>query len=156
MFTIHAIDPVVVKQLLVADDAGREPWLSTDEEGGSPLRCCLQYAKPGERIALLAYEPLRRWAAETDADPGPYLERGPVFVHAGECPGPIEGEMYPRQAERVFRKYDGQGRILGGRRIERDESHLEVLSELFSDPAVQLVHVRAVEYGCFFYEARRA
>ncbi len=25
----------------------------------------------------------------------------------------------------------------------------------FADPGVELVHVRAVEYGCFLYEVRR-
>ncbi|MGW5196080.1 DUF1203 domain-containing protein, partial [Streptomyces spiralis] len=29
------------------------------------------------------------------------------------------------------------------------------LAEAFDDPAVALVHVRAVEYGCFLYEVRR-
>jgi hypothetical protein len=30
------------------------------------------------------------------------------------------------------------------------------LRKAFDDPAVALVHVRAVEYGCFYYEVRRA
>ncbi|GGU90849.1 hypothetical protein GCM10010275_29750 [Streptomyces litmocidini] len=29
------------------------------------------------------------------------------------------------------------------------------LAEAFADPAVVLVHVRAVEYGCFDFEVRR-
>ncbi|MGW3510169.1 DUF1203 domain-containing protein, partial [Streptomyces sp. NPDC000994] len=31
---------------------------------GAPLRCCLRRSEPGERIALVSYAPLRRWAAE--------------------------------------------------------------------------------------------
>src|SRR5262249_23927093 len=144
MYTTYAIEPTVVKELLTAEDAGQAPWLSIDEEGGAPLRCCLRFAEPGDEIALVAYEPLRRWAGAPGADPGTYLGRGPVCVHAGTCPGVSDTEApYPHAAERVFRKYDAQGRILGGRRIERDEVHADVFAEMFADPAVELVHVRA-------------
>ncbi|MEV4411553.1 DUF1203 domain-containing protein [Catellatospora sp. NPDC049609] len=155
MYSIHAIDPSVVAQLLSADDAGNPPELSVDVEGGAPLRCCLRRAAPGDRIALVAYEPLRRWAAAAGAEPGPYLERGPVFLHADGCTGPEVAPSYLGTAHRVFRCYDRDGRILGGRRIEPGEVHRAVFDELFADPAVALVHVRAVEYGCFLYESRR-
>src|SRR5438034_3700698 len=36
------------------DDAGRQPWRVTDDEGGSPLRCCLRYSRPGEDLLLLS------------------------------------------------------------------------------------------------------
>jgi hypothetical protein len=155
-YTIHAIDPIVVKQLLTSDDAGHQPWLSVDRDGGAPLRCCLRFAAPGDAIALVAYEPLRRWAEETGVDPGPYNERGPVFVHASGCPGPAGGVVYPRPAHRVMRAYGTDGRILGGRLVQPDAVHADVLTEMFADDDVALVHVRAVEFGCFFYEARRA
>jgi hypothetical protein len=154
-YVIEAIDPVVVKQLLISDDAGREPRVSVDDEGGSPLRCCLRFAEPGERIALASYRPLRRWAIETGADPGPYDEMGPVFVHADGCTGPTEGVVYPRAAHRVFRAYHADGHILGGRLVERNHVPADVLEEMFADPDVALIHVRAVEFGCFQYQARR-
>jgi len=128
----------------------------TDEEGGSPLRCCLRHSTPGERIALVSYAPLRRWAAETGVDPGAYDEQGPVFIHAEAeaCAGPGAGEGYPfAGAHRVLRRYSGEGRILGGRLEEAlGEGAFE---EAFADPEVAVVHVRAVEYGCFLYEVRR-
>jgi hypothetical protein len=154
-YSIRAIDPIVVKQLLDGDDAGRSPRLSTDVEGGQPLRCCLRYSEPGESIALVAYQPLHRWAAETGADPGPYDERGPVFVHAGECPGVSGTVPYARPRRRVFRAYAADGHIIGGRLAEPHEAQSDVLAELFWDSAVALVHVRALEFGCFLYEARR-
>jgi hypothetical protein len=156
-YHVHAINPAVVAELLNSDDAGGLPRISIDHEGGSPLRCCLQYAAPGERVALVAYEPLRRWAEATGADPGPYLERGPVFVHADGCPG-YDGsvESYPGRKRRVFRRYSAAGHILGGRLVEAEEDPAAVLHELFADPETELVHVRAVEFGCFFYEAARA
>ena len=126
-----------------------------DEEGGAPLRCCLRRGAPGERIALVSYAPLRRWAAETGVEPGAYDERGPVFVHAEECGGPAAGSGYPfAGAHRVLRRYSAEGHILGGELVDALDD--EAFDRAFADPAVVLVHVRAVEYGCFFFEVRRA
>ena len=63
-FAILAIDADVVRELLQRDDAGNPPRLLTPAEGGAPLRCCLQPVRPGERVALVSYAPLRRWARE--------------------------------------------------------------------------------------------
>ncbi|WP_406016117.1 DUF1203 domain-containing protein [Streptomyces sp. NBC_00984] len=159
---VRAIDPAVLEQLREQDDAGcaREPV--TDPEGGAPLRCCLRHSEAGERIVLVSYAPLRRWAAETGARPGPYDECGPVFVHAEECDGPTAGPGYPVElhgARRVLRAYDAQGHILGGRLVEIPKARATevdlALREVFSDPEVALVHVRAVEFGCFMVEIRR-
>ncbi|MEU3460036.1 DUF1203 domain-containing protein [Streptomyces sp. NPDC006733] len=166
-FRTRAIDPALLDRLRVTDDAGRAPELSTDLEGGAPLRCCLRHAAPGDRIALLSYAPLRHWAAETGADPGPYVELGPVFVHADAagCPGPPSAAGYPAAmhgAERVFRAYSADGRILGGRQVRLTDDEVAAgaadaeLAEMFADPEIALVHVRAVEYGCFMFAVRRA
>ncbi len=64
-YTPRPIDPTALKELRSADDAGRGMVPALDEEGGAPLRCCLRRSAPGERIALVSYAPLRRWAAET-------------------------------------------------------------------------------------------
>lgn len=150
----RALPPQVVKDLLVRDDAGRAAVPFTDDEGGAPLRCCLRRSRPGERIALVSYAPLRRWAAETGVDPGAYDEQGPVFVHAESCTGP-EGDGLPfTSAHRVLRRYSADGRILGGRLVEAPEDFAPALREAFAEKAVALVHVRAVEYGCFLYEVR--
>ncbi|WP_405708398.1 MULTISPECIES: DUF1203 domain-containing protein [unclassified Streptomyces] len=161
-YEVRAIDPAVLKQLRERDDAGRTRRPVTDPEGGAPLRCCLRHSEAGERIVLVSYAPLRRWAVATDAEPGPYDECGPIFVHAEECDGPASGPGYPVElhgARRVLRAYDGQGHILGGRLIEIPKERAaevdDALLEVFADPAVALVHVRAVEFGCFMVEARR-
>ncbi|MGW3107155.1 DUF1203 domain-containing protein [Streptomyces sp. NPDC001100] len=154
-YTARPIDPTVLKELRSADDAGRGMVPATDEEGGAPLRCCLRRSERGERIALVSYAPLRRRAAETGVDPGAYDEVGPVFVHAEECGGPAADSGYPfADAHRVIRRYSAEGRILGGELVDTLDD--EAFRRAFTDPAVVLVHVRAVEYGCFFFEVRRA
>jgi hypothetical protein len=154
-YTARPIDPTVLKELRSADDAGARMVPVTDEEGGAPLRCCLRRSDPGERIALVSYAPLRRWAAETGVDPGAYDEQGPVFLHAEECAGPAAGSGYPfADAHRVLRRYSADGHILGGELVDTLDD--ESLRRAFADLSVVLVHVRAVEYGCFFFEVRRA
>ena len=161
-FEVRAIDPDVVSELLRGDDAGNPPRLLTDDEGGSPLRCCLRPATPGEHIALVSYAPVRRWARATGARPGPYDELGPVFIHPGSCPGP-DGTGYPKWlagGRRVFRAYSADGGIIGGRLFDpgpdADPATAgAVLAELLDDPTVAFVHARAVEFGCFTFEVRR-
>ncbi|MFF2778089.1 DUF1203 domain-containing protein [Streptomyces sp. NPDC058052] len=159
-FTPRAVEPAVLAALRTTDDAGRPCVPYTATEGGEPLRCCLRAARAGERIALVSYAPLRRWAAAEGAAPGAYDEVGPVFVHAEECGGPErpeDAEAYPFEragALRTVRRYSADGRIVGGRLVELPGLD-EAFTEAFADPAVALVHVRAVEYGCFHFEVRR-
>ncbi len=162
VFEVRAIPAEVLRELREADDAGNPPTLMTDAAGGSPLRCCLRPSEPGERVALVSYAPLRRWARECGAEPGPYDEVGPVFIHPAPCAGP-DGTGYPEwlaSRQRVLRCYDAGGKILGGRLIapRGDGSPVPVesaLAEMFADPRVAVVHGRAVEFGCFTFEVRR-
>ncbi len=182
---------------------GNPPRLLTDTEGGSPLRCCLRASAPGERVALVSYAPLRRWARSTGADPGPYDEVGPVFIHPAPCPGPA-GDGLPAAllgAPRVFRAYSARGHILGGWPFGLDGTDPAsvagtspasadgagvggagvggtgaggtgaggarvrgtgpagaaeaLLADIYADPAVAVVHVRAMAFGCFLFEALR-
>ncbi|MFE5791969.1 DUF1203 domain-containing protein [Streptomyces sp. NPDC056503] len=162
LYTPRAVEPAALAALRSVDDAGRPCLPYAAEEDGDPLRCCLRPGRAGERIALVSYAPLRRWAAAAGAAPGAYDEVGPVFVHAEECGGPgssgaWEEEAYPFEragALRTVRRYGTDGRILGGRLVELPGLD-EAFAEAFADPAVALVHVRAVEYGCFHFEVRR-
>ncbi|TPQ17507.1 DUF1203 domain-containing protein [Streptomyces sporangiiformans] len=154
-YTARPVPPTALKELRSVDDAGRRTVPLVDDEGGAPLRCCLRRSEPGETIALVSYAPLRRWSAQTGADPGAYDEQGPVFIHADDCAGPdLAGLPFPG-AHRTLRRYSARGHILGGRLVEPPESFDDAFAEAFADPEVALVHVRAVEYGCFLYEVRR-
>ncbi|WP_051851874.1 DUF1203 domain-containing protein [Streptomyces sp. NRRL F-5650] len=153
--TAHAVPPATLDELRATDDAGRVPAPVTDDEGGAPLRCCLRHSRAGERIALVSYAPLRRWASATGADPGAYDEQGPVFIHAGACTGPETDGLPFTNSHRILRRYSADGHILGGRLIGDPGAFAYGLREAFDDPAVAFVHVRAVEYGCFLYEVTR-
>lgn len=160
-----AIPPRVLKELRESDDAGAVPRPRAHDTGGAPLRCCLRRSQAGDRISLVSYAPLRRWAAEVGADPGAYDEVGPVFIHADRCDGPDPSCGYPfaeTGALRVVRRYGRDGLISGGTLVElpkepqRAQAALDrELCAAFSDPHVALVHIRAVEYGCFQYEVRK-
>ncbi|NVK78983.1 DUF1203 domain-containing protein [Streptomyces morookaense] len=163
------ISPTALKELRHLDDAGQplRPYTAR-EDGvpiacvGSPLRCCLRAIEPGERVALVSYAPLRRWARETGAEPGAYDEAGPVFIHADECAGARGAQDYPFArpgALRAIRRYNADGHIVGGRFFEvPDDAETgfdRAFEEAFAEPEVALVHVRALEYGCFQFEVRR-
>ncbi|MEU5839021.1 DUF1203 domain-containing protein [Streptomyces diacarni] len=164
-YTILALADGTLAELRTRDDAGAPPRAVTDTEGGTPLRCCLRRSEPDETLALVSYAPLRRWARETGADPGPYDEVGPVFIHPADCGGWTDSPngAYPdalRGARRVLRAYSAEGRILGGLLVEEGRKDAptieESLTRLYADPLVAAVHVRAVEYGCFHAETRRS
>lgn len=160
-YRFRPVPAATLGELRTRDDAGQVRAGYVDDEGGAPLRCCLRRSRPGESIMLVSYAPLRRWARATGADPGPYEELGPVFIHAEPCAG--SGDDFPVEllsARRVFRAYDARGHILGGSTVDPAPGHADTVADAaldasFADPAVALVHVRAVEFGCFFTEVRR-
>ncbi|MHB9856945.1 DUF1203 domain-containing protein [Streptomyces sp. YIM S03343] len=164
VFEPRPITPAVLAELRVRDDAGQPASPYPDEEGGAPLRCCLRRSSVGERIALVSYAPLRRWAAETGAEPGAYDEQGPVFIHAEDCGGPAPDRTgYPGARPgtlRVFRRYDERGHITGGQVVEfpedADAAFERALTEAFAHPDTVQVHVRAAEYGCYLFRVDRA
>jgi uncharacterized protein DUF1203 len=79
------------------------------------------------------------------------------FIHPQPCGGPvgdgIPSELFP--SWKVFRAYDADGTILGGRLVRPDDHPDQVLEEMFAEPNVALIHVRALEFGCFTFEVRR-
>ena len=157
-FSVRPIDPSTVDQLRVLDDAGRVPQAVVDADGGSPLRCCLRVSRPGERLLLASYAPLRRWAIASGADPGAYDELGPVFLHAERCDGTTDGGWPSelRGTPRVLRAYGADGRIRGGRVLAESDDPEPAIDELFADDAVAFLHARALLFGCFTFAIERA
>mgnify|MGYP001288035020 CR=1 FL=1 len=131
------------------DEAGNQLDVIVNGEDGAPLRCCLREARPGERLLLIAYSP--------PGTAGAYAERGPVFVHAGRCPGYRAPHQYPPELmhrQQVVRAYDRQGRIADGVLVADGQHAQGVIAELLARPEVELVHLRNVGYGCYNFAVR--
>jgi hypothetical protein len=151
----HGIDSVKLEAVLATgvDEDGNPIVPFADEDGGWPLRCCLQESAAGDRLAIIAWSPFD-WT-------GPYRETGPVVVHVEACPGtpdvlsrlPAELDARPM----VLRPYSHDHRIL-----YELVTHLPVgggvgahAARLLRNPDVAEVHGRNWTGGCYAFTARR-
>lgn len=119
------------------------------EEGGTPLRCCLQEAAVGERVALIAYQPA--------VVGGPYAEVGPVFVHADSCGGYDHSDAYPlgfRHRRQLFRAYDAEGRQVDNQIVAGKDAETAI-TEFFTRPDVEYLHSRNPLAGCYMFTIAR-
>jgi hypothetical protein len=150
-FRIEPLDPYRLAAILAtgSDDSGNPPaYLLATEAGGTPLRCCLREAEPGERVALLGWR--------LDLPAGPYAEIGPVYVHADGCPGYQDPQRYPAGFARrvqVQRGYDSRGWMVEARLVQPDQAESS-LAELLSRPGIAVVHSRNPLQGCYMFAAR--
>ena len=115
-YTVSAIAPADLDRIRARgyDDFDNPvEAIINQDDGGSPLRCCLRDATPGERITLIAYRPSDRG--------GPYAEVGPVFIHADRCDGYSDTAAYPegfRNRRQLFRAYGRDGRQVHNQIVE--------------------------------------
>jgi hypothetical protein len=147
---VRAIDPA---RLGVVRDTGADghgnqlrPFDATGE--GEPLRCCLRYAEPGERITLISYAPFEQ--------PSVWREVGPVYIHAEPCEGYTPTGGLPEQlatGPRVLRTYRADDTMnYEHNTVVTDEADLEpIIERLLSEPDVTTVHVRTLAPQCFLY-----
>jgi len=120
------------------------PRARVDDEGGSPLRCCLRDTTPGERMLLIAYTP--------PGVTGPYAERGPVFVHAAPCPGYPDVDRYPAalgHRRQIVRGYDRAGNMATATLVADGTEAEQELVAVLGRPDIQVAHVRNVAAGCY-------
>jgi hypothetical protein len=149
-FHIEAIPPAKLEEIRRGgrDDAGN-PHRPVTADGAEPLRCCLRLSRPGEQIALIAFQP--------PGGTGPYQETGPVFVHAAACGGYPPDAGWPpgfRDRQQVLRGYDHDGRIIDAVLVDGDKAEGGIAA-LLGDPRVALVQSRNVLYGCYMFTVRR-
>ena len=134
------------------DDFGHALRVSvTEEEGQTPLRCCLREARVGERVALISWRPLR------EAPDSVYAEVGPVFVHADDCSGYHEEGSYPegfRHRVQVLRSYSAAGDMLDAVITEGPDAEAAITG-LFARPDAAVVHSRNVKAGCYMFAVYR-
>ena len=149
--TVHAIPADVLEQIrrLGRDVAGNEPvpWDAT----GAPLRCCLRAATSDDDVVLVSHAPLH--------EQSPWREVGPVFVHAGACPGYDERAGLPpelRTGPRVLRGYHADGSLDYDaiRTVGEGADIGPALDELLAKRGLREVHVRSATAQCFTYLVR--
>ena len=147
---VHAIDPTRLDAIRSAGADGHgNAVLAFDATGdGEPLRCCLRYARQGERIALISYAPFDH--------PSVWTEVGPVYVHAERCAGYDDtGELPAELARgpRVLRTYrvDDTMDYTHITLVTDDEPLTPAVVKLLAEPDVATVHVRTLGPQCFLY-----
>lgn len=152
-FRIQALDPAYLDTIRTKgnDDFGNAVTAVTNEDpGGTPLRCCLREAELGEKVALIAHQ-----AAQVG---GPYVEIGPVWIHADRCEGHRAPEAYPegfRHRQLLFRAYDARGWQVDNQ-VADGAAAEAVIDGLFSRPDVAYLHARNVLPGCYMFTVERA
>ncbi|GAA3460195.1 DUF1203 domain-containing protein [Saccharothrix longispora] len=145
---VHPIPADVLARARALAGADEHHELHPDAPG-SPLRCCLRKAAPGEPLVLFRYSP--------PSGRGPYEEVGPVFAHAAPCAGPDGATDLPDdlgRAPRTLRAHTAGGRIHRGE-TTRPHELADRVAALLDDPAVAVVQVRSASHGCFLYAVTR-
>ena len=149
-FQIEAIPADTLARIRATgqDEAGNVPRERIDDEGGSPLRCCLRDARPGEHLLLISYTP--------PGVTGPYAERGPVFVHAEPCPGYPDTHAYPHalgHRKQIVRGYDQDGNMATATVVADGREAEQELTTILARPDIRVAHVRNVAAGCYNFAA---
>jgi hypothetical protein len=151
-FQIHAIPAEVLEEVRSSGlDASGNSVLRITADGGSPLRCCLRDAEPGEELILFGYEP--------PIPAGPYREVGAVFAHAEACAGPGDATRYPaawRGRPQVLRAYDERGWIHDATTRHDGRDPEAAIAAVLAEPGVVQIHSRNIDYGCYMFTVTRA
>jgi len=119
------------------DDAGNALSVWTSDSHGNPCRSCLRVTHPGERLILCAYTPFE--------STGPYVESGPIFIHADACDGydPSAGSTERGILSIVAAEVAPAG------------AAAPALARLFGDPRASFVHARNPSWGCYDFRLER-
>jgi hypothetical protein len=118
--------------------------------GYGPCRSCLRTFEEGEEERILfTYDPF----AGLDAYPSP----GPVFIHREGCPR-YEEAGFPEGIRRLPLTLEayGRGRWLVARERVAGGDVDGPVERLFAHPAVEYIHVRNTEAGCYIARIERA
>ena len=126
-------------------DANGQPALRRVAEGGAnPCRHCLGLIADGDEKLVLAYRPF--------AEPQPYAEIGPIFLHAEPCARYESAELppwFPYLDPAIVRGYGDDhwirydtGNVVRGPEIEA------ACKLILADATVAYVHVRS-KFNCF-------
>lgn len=144
----------------LAETADRLRRLAATDVPGRPLprrdshrhqcRSCLSLTRPNEEYLLASYSPF--------AQPQPYAETGPIFIHKDPCAPYAKADEFPadfRDLDLVVRAYSEIGEILDAQRVG-DRPVETAIAALFRNPGAAWLHVRNTGYGCFICRIERA
>src|SRR5262245_37819017 len=125
-------------------DANGQPALRRVAEGANPCRHCLGLIADGDEKLVLAYRPF--------ADPQPYAETGPIFLHAKPCERYASDALPPWFVfldPAVIRGYGDDhwirydtGNVVRGTDLDA------ACRDILADPTVAYVHIRS-KFNCF-------
>jgi hypothetical protein len=146
-----ALDTSLVRHLQHGgvDANGQKPERHIGKGGAMPCRHCLTDIAAGEPYLILAHRPF--------AEPQPYAEQGPIFLHAEPCQRYQDnGGVPPLFLERagyLIRGYGTDDRIVYGTgRIVAPKLMVGAAEEMLADQRVAYIHVRSASNNC--YQAR--
>lgn len=119
--------------------------------GYGPCRACLRtFAVGKENRLLFTYNPF--------SGVDPYPSPGPVFVHEKDC-NPFDAEsLFPAGLRALPLVLEGYGRdrwIIARERPTADEIEAAI-GRLFANQAIEYIHIRNGEAGCFIASAERS
>ena len=147
---VRAVDPGRLDRIRNAgvDGHGNDVLPFAAAGDGEPLRCCLRYAEPGERIALISFAPFDH--------PSVWTEVGPVYIHVDTCDGYRVADRLPAQlatGPRVLRTYRADDTMnYDHNTVVTDTVDLEpIVRDLLGRPQIETVHVRTLAPQCFLY-----
>ncbi len=118
--------------------------------GYGPCRACLRTFVVGKESRLLfTYNPFN--------GVDPYPSPGPVFVHEEECAPFALESAFPEGLRTLPIIFEGYGRdrwIIARERPSPDQIEAAI-DRLFSNRAVEYIHIRNLEAGCFIATVER-
>jgi Protein of unknown function (DUF1203) len=119
--------------------------------GTGPCRQCLRtFEVEKERRILFTYNPFDG----IDSYPSP----GPIFVHENACETYSNSGEFPstlRELPLVLEGY-ASDRWLAAREKVEDGAAEEAIAAIFNNPAVEYIHLRHGQAGCFIAHISRA
>lgn len=126
------------------DAHGQRTLVRVAEGVANPCRHCLGLIAEGDRKLIFAYRPF--------ANPQPYAEIGPIFLHERACER-YESDSLPSWFAfldpAIIRGYDSEDWILYETGQVASGAELDgVCRDILENPKVSYVHIRS-KYNCF-------
>jgi uncharacterized protein DUF1203 len=144
-FRVSGIDPAEADRLRAA---GGIAYVA-DEKPGFPCRQCLRDAEIGDELILVSYDPFDQSS--------PYRSSSPIFLHRTPCTA-FDADDLPQQLtcrNLSVRAFDGAAMMQDGVVIDGRDL-LTTIDDLFTNPAIEYLHVHNAGRGCWAAKVRRA